>query len=86
MKKLTFDQGYVCAVAQIINAHGEGTDTREALEAGGFTSMQSLIDAKIDPYDIETVKNTICQIEERRNRYRVDEEEEIDYTKRSGAV
>lgn len=58
-----FSQGYACAVACIISGHGEGTETREALEAGGLTSLKKLKAAGIDPYDIAILKPTVKEIE-----------------------
>lgn len=61
-----FEQGYACAVACIIKGHGEDTSTREALEAGGLTSMGKLLEAKVDPYDIEILKSTVLKIERKK--------------------
>jgi len=57
-----FLQGYACAVACIISGHGEGTETREALQAGGLTTLKKLKDAGIDPYDVKILAPTIKEI------------------------
>jgi hypothetical protein len=57
-----FQQGYACAVACIISGHGEGTETREALVAGGLGSLKQLKEAGIDPYDIKILMPTIKEL------------------------
>lgn len=67
-KKCEFSQGYACAVACIIKSHGGNTDTREALEANGLTSLAKLKAVGVSQYDIDILMPTIKEIEGRKRR------------------
>lgn len=54
--KSEFQQGYACAISSIVSTHGECTATREALVAGGLTTVEKMRDAGVDEYDIEILK------------------------------
>lgn len=63
-----FIQGYACAISCITRGHGSGTDTKEALEACGLTSIEILKKYKVAEYDIEILRPQIEEIQ-RSKRY-----------------
>lgn len=64
-----FCQGYACAVACIISSHGASTVTREALQAGGLSTIEQLEEAEIDQHDIDILMPTIKEIKQRDKDY-----------------
>ena len=57
-------QGYACAIATTIRSHGGNTEQKDALKAGGITSLRKAKALGIDPYDIEALKPMLKEIEE----------------------
>jgi hypothetical protein len=55
-------------VACIISGHGESTETREALQAGGLTTLKKLKKAGVDLYDIKILKPTLKEIKNNKAR------------------
>jgi hypothetical protein len=51
MSKPTFEQGYVCAVAQIVQLHGETTIAKDVLAAAGKIDW-----SQVDGYDSEILQ------------------------------
>ncbi len=50
-KPLTFEQGYVCAVATLLRMHGSEVEAKELLACMGSIDWKS-----IDEYDREIIK------------------------------
>lgn len=68
-----FTQGYICAVANLVNMHGESTEACELL-ACCFTSVKELKSCGVEPRDIETLKPLIKEIIEKRKRNKLSDE------------
>lgn len=49
--RTTFNQGYVCAVANIVKMHGEDTIAKDVLRGAGNIDW-----SEIDPYDREILE------------------------------
>lgn len=64
--RLTFDQGYTCAISCIVAGHGQSTMTDEALRSNGFTSIKALEKANICKYDIDILKKSVEELEAER--------------------
>lgn len=64
--KNDFDKGYICAIASIVYGHGEGTETREALEANGLISRKIAKARGADAYDLKILDASLKEIESRR--------------------
>jgi hypothetical protein len=65
-----FDQGYACALACLVSSHGSNTTIKEALASNGLTSIKRLRDSNVDSYDIDTLKDTIKELQGDRRRQR----------------
>ena len=63
-----FNSGYACAVAGIINGHGAGVHTLEALEANGMTTAKKCRAMGIEEYDIELFQDHFKEIRLRQKR------------------
>lgn len=63
-----FQCGYACAVATIVSGHGSGTETKEALQSAGLTSLSKLREIKADEYDVKILKPLIKEIQSDRRR------------------
>lgn len=51
-----FIQGYICAVACLLNGHGSFIEAKDMLSNIGDTSIKSLTKCGVDVQDIETLK------------------------------
>ncbi len=58
-----FDEGFICAISCIVKGHGEGTETREALEAAGITSRKIAKARGADSYDLKVLRTTLMELE-----------------------
>lgn len=65
-KKSEFTQGYACALACIVRGHGANTEIEDALIANNMTSVQDLIDAGVDPHDIEALTPSVENIQNQK--------------------
>lgn len=56
-KKLSdFECGYICALANLINSHGAGTEAIELYMAIGCPTPAQLKQADLSDYDISAIK------------------------------
>lgn len=67
-KQKQFMQGYCCAITGIVVGHGNSTEVREALAAGGITTLAKLKTCGADPYDIENLAPIVKEIEAKAAR------------------
>lgn len=65
MNRNDFSKGYACAVAQIIEQHGE-TSLAEDVFACNFMSIQTMKMIGVDKHDIELLKPIVKEIERKR--------------------
>lgn len=61
-----FLAGFACAVAFVVGVDGSATRTDEALTYAGLTSVKDLRKAGVDDCDIETLRENIRELQERR--------------------
>lgn len=61
-----FSKGYACAVAQIIEQHGE-TTLAEDIFSCNFMSVETMKKIEIDEHDIELLKPIVKEIERKRS-------------------
>jgi hypothetical protein len=62
---LTFQQGYVCACANLLNMHGDSTLVRDLVQGYGPIDW-----ATIDPYDRETLAAYVTPPNKRNEDWR----------------
>lgn len=63
-------QGYACAVAILIRTEGgPSAMSDELLKSCGLTTIKSLKDAEVEPFDIEIITPSIKAMQ-RQNSYR----------------
>lgn len=73
-----FEQGYACAVASIVSSHGCSTEAKEALEAGGLTSVMKMRRAGVSDYDIQILRPLVKEIQAYNKRMQKRESERKD--------
>lgn len=59
-----FTQGYMCAVATLMRAHGEDTYCKELLGASGDT-LEDCLKQGVDPHDLEVLIPLYRELEAR---------------------
>jgi hypothetical protein len=67
IKNDEFTQGFACACATMLHAHGESTMVRDCYICN-FRTVEQLRRAGVDDYDIQILKPIIKEIQERRAR------------------
>lgn len=61
-----FIQGYVAALSHLVSGHGAGTEVREGLGIISMTTIEDMLAADIDPYDITILTPVLEEL--RRNK------------------
>lgn len=60
-----FSKGYACAVAQIIDQHGEDSIAEDIFQCN-FMSIKTMRSIGVDEYDIKLLKPIVKEIERKK--------------------
>lgn len=65
-----FTKGYLCAIANLINMHGYGTECDDLFKCSGTYTVKQMRKIGVEEFDIQTLKPVIKEYKRKNELYK----------------